>query len=614
MYTIRGISSNFLVYDGRVLFTQGDGTLTLLDLETGKVLKRGTEQWHIDHFRNTRYGILAIGSGSAYMLDRDSLKPKWESQCGSSRCLSDELLLSGVGDGAVECRQLRDGMLAWSCKLGKGEVRVFEDAGKVVLLDRGQSGQVQCRQLNDGKLIWSALLGPYPELDLVRNRQNIPFVILHNEDGRVECRRFADGELVWSYKMDPRVSVVTVGDRVLLSSSPPNKEAPSISLLDLASGKELLQRTLPCYTLWHAYLDDSHIYYLHVGAPQVHDPSTQPAASTAPESQSTLLVWDLAGNLIDSVNDSRFLWGSFTLGDKAFSDDGHVGPALGTVKTTDDGLGPDRPELPTGMSVFLLRHEQPEKPTVMSVRVERKGGGWWGVIPHSRFAGRWNCTDSRLLLGGSSGYVECLDATTGKSLWIYASATVLDLISYSSPNGLPSRMTELARRYEEEINRPDPIGLCLLPDSKTPDQVDIARLMADPSAVQRPPVVHDPSPVDLFPELPGYLRIVWTLVLTPLVIWSGLMAARIKFRRLGFFSASLMHLLTAAALFAALYWYCRISDTCTNLAKVAILLMSLLTLYHTIRLWRRRSRVLAAVVLVAIAVLGYYAMPVLMYG
>jgi len=43
----------------------------------------------------------------------------------------------------------------------------------------------------------------------------------------------------------------------------------------------------------------------------------------------------------------------------------------------------------------------------------------------------------RILLGSNMGHVECLDAHTGKSLWLYVFPTMRHTMSYSSPNGLP---------------------------------------------------------------------------------------------------------------------------------------------------------------------------------
>ena len=101
-----------------------------------------------------------------------------------------------------------------------------------------------------------------------------------------------------------------------------------------------------------------------------------------------------------------------------------------------------------------------------------------------------------LLIGTNVGHVECIDARTGRSLWIYVFPTMRHTMSYSTPYGMPPTMAERAEIFRRENRQPRTIsGVQVLGrDGKD----DSAR------------VIFDPSPVDPFKRLPFYLTIAWT--------------------------------------------------------------------------------------------------------
>lgn len=75
-YTFRqaGVSSNILVLDKKVHFIQGDGTITVLDLETGSVLKRRTGGRFYGLLIPRDGGILVGSSWSGKLLDAETLE------------------------------------------------------------------------------------------------------------------------------------------------------------------------------------------------------------------------------------------------------------------------------------------------------------------------------------------------------------------------------------------------------------------------------------------------------------------------------------------------------------------------------------------------------------
>ncbi len=77
MWFQRGIIGSVAEHDGRVYFTQADQTITVLDLDTGRVLRRLTERPGYRSVRACDAGLLVIRLDGLCLLDWDTLAVRW---------------------------------------------------------------------------------------------------------------------------------------------------------------------------------------------------------------------------------------------------------------------------------------------------------------------------------------------------------------------------------------------------------------------------------------------------------------------------------------------------------------------------------------------------------
>jgi len=100
----------------------------------------------------------------------------------------------------------------------------------------------------------------------------------------------------------------------------------------------------------------------------------------------------------------------------------------------------------------------------------------------------------KLLLGTQRGCVECVDLTTGRSLWLYLFPSVRETMSCSYPHGMPPTVATAAVLYRtDHFERGEKVGL-QWPDSP---------------AASRRPVVWDPDVTNPFSVLPWLLALLW---------------------------------------------------------------------------------------------------------
>ena len=191
----------------------------------------------------------------------------------------------------------------------------------------------------------------------------------------------------------------------------------------------------------------------------------------------------------------------------------------------------------------------------------------------------------RLLLATDFGHLECIDVLSGRSVWLYSSSTRVVVASWTSPNGMPPRLTERERVFRRQnANREHLAGLCLIPDG-TPDQ-SIGDLVKDPLKLVYPPITHDPVPYDLWGDLPQLVRAAWsgpaiTLALTGLLM---------LFCRRRFFPAAAAILLPlfAVGLSQWLQQTCRISDGATLCMKITIVALAAAFPFFAFRAFKPR--------------------------
>jgi outer membrane protein assembly factor BamB len=127
-----GVYSNFLIDQGRVLFVQADGSLTVLRLETGEVLLREKSRDYSGRLLRVPDGILVLNYGTITLLNPANFAALWDTTVHYDPHVTDDVLVSYDGNGSVQCRHLRDGTVRWTYQL-PGALEVIEQAGRVLI-------------------------------------------------------------------------------------------------------------------------------------------------------------------------------------------------------------------------------------------------------------------------------------------------------------------------------------------------------------------------------------------------------------------------------------------------------------------------------------------------
>lgn len=423
-----GVLSNFAIHQGRVCFTQADGSLTVLNLKTGEVIARTKERWQGRSLQVTEAGILLSCSSGTMLLNPSSLDLIW---------------------------------------------------------------QVEKHYLSE----------------MVKDR-----LILRDGSGLVECRQLGTGNVLWAYNLPGALDIVVEKGKILVFRSAvydgPNC-APAVVLLDLETGKETLHRTTPPSTHYLAVYFDGERIYLPAGPYKgEHTPNITRYDKGRPSARfETLLIWDVNGKEIDSIpapenlrsnrlrayHEPFSLDGKFFIGHRAYSSPDAVPPSSsGLGELVPNRIPIDDPE--TVLTRFavrdgwltmkpadLLREHSIGRDRPITIRLESKHGQWTGTLPYLPAPGTLHTVGStadRILLGSNLGHVECVDAQTGKSLWMYVFPTIRRVTSTSSWSKAPDRAT-MAEDYKRDNSKPMPESGMVLDGS------------AEPS---HPMIIRDPSP------------------------------------------------------------------------------------------------------------------------
>ncbi len=128
-----GVSSNLLIDEGRVLFTQS-ATLTALDVATGAVLARKGNLHYRWGLESVDQGILAETDGGVALLDRTSLDVLWQVRDRRYGVVSAGRMVCSDDDGLVTCLSLDTGQPLWSYRLSGGTC-IAAAKGKALLFN-----------------------------------------------------------------------------------------------------------------------------------------------------------------------------------------------------------------------------------------------------------------------------------------------------------------------------------------------------------------------------------------------------------------------------------------------------------------------------------------------
>lgn len=159
------VDSNLLAYDGKLLFVQGTGSLTRLDLNSGRVLNRITPPDNLsfgNRLLRHRLGILSSAYRQCALLDEVSLQVVWSASGGYDAAIGDNYFVTHDGFNTVQCFEVATGKKVWSKTmeggwrlLARGDIALigtpsgFEKGDQLVVVDM-PTGDERFRLQADG--------------------------------------------------------------------------------------------------------------------------------------------------------------------------------------------------------------------------------------------------------------------------------------------------------------------------------------------------------------------------------------------------------------------------------------------------------------------------------
>lgn len=336
-------------------------------------------------------------------------------------------------------------------------------------------------------------------------------LVSYDGNGLVSCRRLASGQVLWTFDLPGALDVVVEKGKVMVfRGSIYDSEKPQIiALLDLATGQELWRKSPPpgqCFTA--AFFDGDTLYL--------------PAGPAAPERSDTpfehLVLWNTAGEETGSLPPpalppNAFRPYSFGLNGKQFAD-GRVRPAPPPEEQTEPPPRSREYELDQGSLLVM-------EAVSGHVRLSYEGsyGRWRACLPYLE---RYHSVEQvaqrgdSILLGSDMGHVECLDARTGASRWVYVFPTMMHTMSYSVPAGMPPYVLDQARQYRHMNARKRQV-------TPTAPLATSAGLCAPPSATPAGHIIADPEPANPFRDLPLLLVMSWVPVVFSVLAVRGVL-------------------------------------------------------------------------------------------
>ena len=122
-YARVALGSNILVDGERVIFAQGTGSLTVLDLETGNVLLRKKPASHFlysGRLQKTNHGVLMMGYDRIALLDGRTFDIVWQAGGCHGAVMDGEYVVSHDGNHTVTGRNVHSGKVCWTTQMEGG--------------------------------------------------------------------------------------------------------------------------------------------------------------------------------------------------------------------------------------------------------------------------------------------------------------------------------------------------------------------------------------------------------------------------------------------------------------------------------------------------------------
>jgi outer membrane protein assembly factor BamB len=465
------LNSNILVDGKRVIFAQGTGSLTVLDLETGQVLLRkkpGSRFEYSGTLRLSVHGVLMTSYGKIALLDGSTFEPVWQADRCYDAVSDGEHVISHDGYHSVTCRDVRSGRASWKVDM-EGGWHLSAAKGKVLVATPG---------------IWDrrcALL----VLDLKGGGQ----ILRHEAAPEVHWRQtYFDGRLIY-------LAEASSVDRYSLS-----RESDRVKALDL-EGKVVAAANYK-----------------------------SPEVVTDPSADEAVFIWSdkyFGGGRVRPVTPHErktfaALWkkvaGSRDLleNEPGFFGRRYYSPEL----------------LPSGIFANFPGKDADDKIGQLLQMIKPKGT-WTAYAPHLKEFGLISHAaeaNGKVLVGSTEGHLECLDGETGRPRWLYVFPVVRQTVTYSAPHGMPPYLTQRAAEYRAGVeNTGVSCGSIPLPSGFEPSSTRWAKLRAEAKYPGR--ILIDPSPDDPFGELGGYVNRLAVCAALPVAGGLVLLVARFARRR-----------------------------------------------------------------------------------
>ena len=479
-------------------------------------------------------------------------------------------------------------------------------------LQRGDNGLLVCGYDNvESFLDWNTLQLRWQVMKEYAAAIEGERLLSDDGNGLVTCRELATGKALWSYKLPGALKIVVQQSKVLLFNSAEYDDSngsPTVVLLDLATGRELLHKTAPANVHYRTVFFDGERIYLATGTfKSVPRPGHYDEGRSSMRVEK-LLVWDLAGTEAGSLpvpagiaEAAEHNTGIYPLGDKVFAH-GRVWKRLEDAQASEDGRG--RPihqdendfkheaemtrfDLHDGtvdIATTLNRHSAvgAEPHYLTSIALNSAAGHWRGQLPYLTLPGkvvRVAATDTLLLLGTDLGHVEAIRRTAGQSQWMYIFSTERHTMSYSS-YCMPPMMADAAKNYKRMNQNKAPASGLILEGQQS----------------SRPRIIFDPAPTHPYRMLPVYVAIAWTGAVLPLVL-SLLIPAWCRKKLLGARIPAVSGVVLAGAACGCLLFYGRVSFASALALRFALAVPLLVALRYSFRAVLERHRVSGIVLL-----------------
>jgi len=476
----------------------------------------------------------------------------WQVGVGSNFLIESNRVVFAQSDSSLTVLAIDSGAVLERRKRGDFSGRLKRVPFGILLL---QYSSISLLDATNFSTIWQTDLAYEP--NVLENS-----LVSYDGNGVVARRNLNDGTVRWTFSLPGALEVVAEGDKVLINRAATyeKKNVPALVMLDLESGKEIFRKTPPDGIQWPKIFFDGQNVYIEEGAF---------SGKRSDYELENLVVWSAQGQEIRRIpldektrKEIRFSDSPFDLDQKTFFQS-HVYSNRWSISSERFGKICSTENQSNGVTCYNLddgfaftercKYSAGGQSYKCEVELESPEGHWEGVLAYLSKGGRISAIariSDRILLGTDRGQVECINARTGESLWLYVFPTIRQTLSYSSPYGMPPMMSQAAKLYRDDNRTIPQTGLQLLNQNS-----------------RRTRVIVDPEPADPFHDLPGFLAITWGGAVVPLLVLIFLHMHR---RTRTWTLAPLSALLTVVP-FACFMQFGRVSPGSSVMLRIAIL-------------------------------------------